>query len=221
MKKLIAILAIMVVLVGAVFATDPNTGNTAVRVVTTVGVEEPSFKLTTTLATSGVLGSNAPVVFADDPTVVDASATDAYHVISPNTLTSTTQQTTSVDFAIMQTQASKSYKYYTFTVAVSDLELVKKYDNEGNLVDFALGEGQSFANDQFFACTTPAPNPVRGTSDTNIADQQIAAGYKIKYNGVKVNEGVQIATFTCTWTNKPEAVPGQYEATVVLTVAAN
>ena len=220
MKKLITILAIMIVLVSAVFATeDPNEGNTSLKVVTLVTVIEPTFKLQTTKAVSGVLGSAVPGVMGT-VTSPDNNTTDAYHVINTNTLTSKTETETSVDFEIIQTRTCKSYMYYTFTVAATDLQLKKVYDNSGALVDFTPAQ-TGYANNQKFVCTTTAPDPERGTSDANIEDQTIAAGYKIKYNGVQVDEETQIATFTCTWTNNPEGMPGQYEATVTLTVAAN
>ena len=111
MKKLIAILTIAIVLVGAVFATD----NAAVKITVNVGEYVPTFKLTT----------NDSINITDD--VADAVAASGADTPTPVTLNDTAKATLSegeeltVSFGIVQVNNNEGYiktdHSYSFTVS--------------------------------------------------------------------------------------------------------
>ncbi|MBR1583209.1 MAG: hypothetical protein IJ663_05650 [Spirochaetales bacterium] len=220
MKKVFAIIAILVVLVGAVFADAPSTGTANLKVVTLIQVIEPIFKLTTAASDSGVLvGTPATVATMETPTTTDGAANDAYHVIAANTLSST-KGTTEVEFYVVQTNDCKTYKTYTFTASAEDLVMVKAYDHSGSLV--AYGGTPTTDNHRVFAVdhTTVETFDDADTQFSALKDDSSSSAYRITYTGDEVASGT-VASFTCTWTNDVDAVPGQYEANIRLTVTSN
>lgn len=209
MKKLIAILAVMFVIVGAVFAEQnaaTSTGNAEVKVVTTVSIVEPTFKLTTASASTN-LGNTRAVGEID------------VHTIDVNTLIG--QGTTSVDFSVVQIADCKSYKTYTFSATAEELVMTKEYDKDGELV--AYTGTATTTNHRAFALAHATVSFEDGDNDAKAlkTNASTAAEYQIKYTGDKVAANTKIAGFTVTWTNDAEAVPGQYEAYITLTVASN
>lgn len=213
MKKLIAILAVMFVIVGAIFAEQnaaTSTGNAEVKVVTTVSIVEPTFKLTTASATTN-LGNTT--------NKGQAAGEIGVHTIDVNTLIG--QGTTAVEFAVIQIADCKSYKTYTFSATAEELVMTKEYDKDGNLVAYA-GEATT-ANHRAFAVDATTAAFVDGDNAAKAlkTNASTAAAYQIKYTGDKVAANTKIAGFTVTWTNDADAVPGQYEAYITLTVASN
>ena len=222
MKKIFAILMLVLMATAIVFAAAPSTGTANLKIVTLIHEIEPEFKLTTSASDSGALvGTPATVATMATPTDADGSASDAYHVIGANTMAST--GTTTVTFNVVQTNDCKSYKTYTFSATAENLVMVKAYNNEGNLVAYAgtatPENHRAFAVDH----TTVESFSSTGadTQFTEIVDgASSATAYKITYTGDKVEDGI-VTTFSCVWTNDEAAVPGQYEANIRLTVTAN
>ena len=242
MKKVFAIIAIMVVLVGAVFAETatnpaPSTGAATLKVVTLVSTFEPYFKLvsystgTTVASDSGNLQSDttaAPSVGIMAPaTTTDGSPTDKYHVIDANTLIDSEAQHTTVSFAVIQTRASKSYKTYTLSATSTPLTMVKKYNNVGALVELGPDDPiPSTTNHRVFAAENATVDNFAAGSAISAANELTSSGagtstFSVTYGGALVAADVQIATFSCSWTNDSQGVPGQYEADVILTVTSN
>ena len=227
MKKLIAILAIALVIIGAVFADPavaPSVGTANVKIVTLVGEVEPEFKLTTNSSDSGDLVAD-PVIVGTmaAPTASDEAVGDAYHVIAKNSLVSSTETETSVIFYVLQTNDCKSYKTYTFTAAAEDLIMVKAYNNAGVLVAYDYEHAEE--EDQLHRHFAVDSKAVGTFADADakfsaLKDGSSASAYKITYTGDQVTAGT-VASFVCTWTNDVHAVPGQYEANIRLTVTAN
>lgn len=228
MKKLIAILVIAIVMVGAVFAENvaPNVGTANLKVVTLVGVVEPEFKLTTNNASdSGLLvGTPAVVATMDNATETDATANDAYHVIAKNSLVSSAAAQTSVTFYVVQTNDCKSYKTYSFSATAGDLVMVKAYNAAGDLVEYT-GTPTAADHRVFEVVNTNGVVDTFGNTGadarfTTLVTDDTATLYKITYTGDEVLGGT-VASFTCAWTNDANGVPGQYEADIRLTVTAN
>ena len=225
MKKLIAILTIAIVLVGAAFADVPNTGTANVKVVTLIKVIEPEFKLTTNASDSGALVADSSVATMDPAAEADTVANDRYHVIDVNTMSATEGETT-VTFFVKQTNSCKSYKTYTFEATATDLIMVKAYNNAGELVAYDYANAtdanklhRHFAVDNSVVATFSSTGA--DAKFTALVDQtnSSATAYKITYTGDQVTEGT-VASFTCAWTRDLQAVPGQYEADIRLTVTA-
>ena len=234
MKKVFAIIAILVVLVGAVFADAPvpATGYATLKVVTLVTTFEPAFKLVSYKAgniasTSGeLIASQTERGVMATATNSDADATDAYHVIDVNTLIDDTETSTTVDFAVIQTIDSKSYKTYTLSATSTPLTMVKKYNNLGALVALGNNETPTVENHRVFAAEDATVSDFAAGSAIGVATNELTSGgsgsaFTVTYGGALVAANAQIATFSCSWTNDPEAVPGQYEADIVLHVTSN
>jgi hypothetical protein len=235
MKKVFAIIAILVVLVGAVFADAPATGYATLKVVTLVETFEPAFKLVTDTSDSGnlITASTTRAVFNQAANAAalasDTIDDDAYHVIAKNALVEAAG-TTTVNFEVIQSAPSKSYKTYTLTATATDLIMVKAYNNSGDLVSYS---GATAADHRVFEVvggsngTATVSNFAQGTAisgaqyELEVAGDSSASAFKFTYGGGYVPENEQIATFSCSWTNDVEGVPGQYEADVILHVTAN
>ena len=215
MKKLIAILTIAIVLVGAVFATSSNS---SITVTTHIGNIEPSFKLSTTQV-STALGSNA------------AGA----HEITEDALLASNQ---TVEFIITQINRSKSVKTYTLTATAEDLVLYKYKNAAGSDVlvsttahpatdaekKFSIVGGTSGTwTVDTFTSTTAGENPTPFIPTSKVTYGGSSSGLTVTYKGnalVASEEApVTVAKFTCEWAANNDAVTGDYQATVTLTIS--
>ena len=220
MKKLIAILTIAIVLVGAVFAAD-STGSASLTVQTKINGGEPVFKLATDtvsvdLATGGATGTTA-------------------HTITADALLSADQ---TVTFLVVQTNKSRSTKTYTLTATASDLVLYQypdPTDPTQNILcsttahpaaesykKFTIQGGTTVAtltgND---AQETPAPYiPAAKATYAGNGSASLSITYKGNAFGA-ANTDSTVARFTCTWDDNEDAVAGDYQATVTLTISSN
>ena len=216
MKKLIAILTITIVLVGAVFATVPEktdaNGSAVIDITTTIAKKFPAYKLSAT----GVTVSAGSVTTADS---VVANTDPTPGVVSINEDELLTKNAT-VSFSIIQTQFSRAVVIYKIGVTATALEMKK--DADGNDYTGTIDAGHSFALASGSATPAITGNPssvahvtVSGTN-AGIANHGVTASY----DGVKVAAGTVIGTFSCTWEANDAAAPGQYEATVTLAIEA-
>ena len=223
MKKLIAILAVMIVLVGAVFATD--TTNT-IKITTCINPVEPTFRLNGTSV-------NYQSHQTDTADVSDTGLVD----ITDNYLFD--HASTTVNFTITQISTSKSYSTYTFSVKASDLRLVEgsdstsytfadwanTYDGHDDMIlpiDGRGTDGASLDASGYLAIALTAH------ADYTHIDLEAASGsVSAEYDGHQVVAGesnpapVELASFSCTWNQNAAAMAGDYEAYVVLTVSAS
>lgn len=204
MKKLITILAIMVILVGAVFADD----NAAVQVTVTVPEYVPTFKLATSDTTdiSAAVSDLVAASGASSPTSATATATAGQTLAAGNALT--------ITFGVIQVNNAAGYikttHGYTFTASATPLILSGKT------------EDNAAANEKFTVSTigdiTSAAN-APGTDYATITSNP----YKITYTGAKYTPGAascetEVATFDVTWGANAAAKNGDYTATVTLTM---
>ena len=207
MKKVIAILVIAIVLVGAVFAAD----NAAITVSVDVAEHVPTFKLITQGNTNILNAEGSDAV--EDNGKATAGSVEFTETISKG-LADATDAT--ITFAVVQVKPSttasegkiKTNKQYSFTVTASDLVLstagTTPEDNEmferGTISTFAETEG-AIGSD--FATITD------GTSTLSIL-----------YTGKTYAPAAEVsfATFTVTWGANPTALPGTYTANVILTM---
>ena len=225
MKKLIAILTIAIVLVGAVFA-DPapvngsdSNGSAAIDVKCVIGEQHPTFQLLAKTITTQATGDNGDVLFSD---VAAENPTKGQVTLTTNYLL---DASANIVFAVMQTNKSRSTANYTLGISATDLKL----DN------YAAVGTENLDTDEFFAVTLSevAAASSYGASSTNglkitpasvsTANGTSSSSYAADYDG-KVIDGsttdVEIATFKATWAQKANAVAGSYSATVTLTITA-
>ena len=132
MKKLITILAIMTVLVGAAFAApsakaQEADGTALIDVIATILEESPRFELAVkTGATAVTGGANAnDGIDAVDPTDRTIDYTELSSTVAASLATGTEA---TVVFSINQIASARSNATYDLTVTASDLELIQYSD---------------------------------------------------------------------------------------------
>ncbi len=205
MKKLITILAIMMVLVGAAFATD----SAQITLNATVSERVPLFKLTTT-NNGAVLSGEATPVDIKDPAASPSSVTIKEDVATA--LAEGTNQT--VTFGVMIAPRTdgkkiKSTHTFTFTVTASALAHTTPALADDNKFTAAVGNYTKVMNQG---------NPVIPTTYATTTD---GASLAVTFNGKSYdpNAATIFATFPVTYTGNPNAVTGAYSGTVTIEVA--
>ena len=223
MKKAITILAIIAIVAGAVFAGDPvHDGASAIKVTTSVSNVEPIFVLKSGNVTSDAhasdnAGVRTPV--ATDAATAAALDGDTSVVITTNDLLNGNQ---TVTFDVYQNNATKAIKKYQLTAKATDLELYQYKNsagvtvpNSGNTAHPAAAGLKKFTVQQTTVNTfangdlTAAQATYDGT----------ATAKTVEYLGTNVAADTKVASFTCTWKQNADAVVGDYQGTVTLTVA--
>ena len=210
MKKLIAILTIAIVLVGAVFAAD--LGQADIVVTTTIAPAVPNFKLVSGSA-EDTLGDNTTVATTKVELATDLTADNA------------TAET--VTFTIKQVGRARTTKAFTFTATATDLLLVKytnaagnEVANSGNTASTADAADQKFevngGNNGTWSVNTFANSTVLTSSQATMAGASTTS-YSVTYKGRPVADDTAVGSFTVTWNPNANAVEGTYEATVTLT----
>ena len=210
MKKfLIALLMMAVVLVGVFAAT--STGDATLVITTKINGIEPTFRLAAGSVYDDLGGdagtlANAYVITTDD--LLDANQT--------------------VTFNVNQISKSRSVKTYTLSATATDLVLYQYPNAAGNGV-VAVTTTAHPADEQYKKFT------VGSTTVNTFASGDLAAA-KATYGGnataktitylgnaqpATADAPVTVATFTCTWNKNEDAVSGDYQATVTLTIASN
>ncbi len=217
MKKLIAILTIMIVLVGAVFAATP-TGNAAILVTSSIEPVEPTFKMYTAQVSVELANQTAEQART-------AALAGSAHVITANALLENNQ---AVVFTVQQLTNSRSVKTYTLSAAATDLVLYKYQDANGD--DVLVSETPHPATDAEKKFTVDATT-VNTFANGSLTSAQATYGgtaieKTITYKGTFIDttsDGkapIDVASFTCTWGANPIAVTGDYRATVTLTISS-
>lgn len=197
MKKLIAILTIMIVLAGAIFAeTATTTGNEELKVTCVVTSKEPTFTLygSKTAATVST-GMTAGQVVAQINTSTAAIAMETDAIINGDTY---------IYCVVRQENDNvKSVLPYTLSVAAT-----------------ALSDGTSAAGH-----TTAAPtvSTIAAIAASNITGARTTAGgttATVTYAGLDA-DAADLASFNVKWP-KTDLIPGSgYYAYITLTIASN
>ena len=217
MKKLIAILTIAIVLVGAVFADATSTGASSLRITTTISPVEPTFKLATTQVHSDLAA--AADASAVNAITAAALAGESSHVITTDALL---DDEVEVTFSVVQLTASKSVKTYTLTATATDLVLYKYQNAAGAWVLVSTTAHPATDAEKTFEVDATTVNTF-ANGDLTSAQATYAgttSSKTITYKGTDVEADTEVATFTCTWGQNENAVPGQYQGTVTLTITS-
>ena len=226
MKKLIAILAIMIVLVGAVFATDPvdTTPDGATQRVTiksTVGRKDPTFLLKG-LKDAGTFTNTGAQDAADvvDATTGNASAAGSYDGTLLTSAKDISQDDVVASFGVFQTADAKNKFAYSFTISATHLIQVTDANGDAPTTpyDAATPEFSNLGNTAWYASSTTGISA--GTSSVDAASGITAS---VTFDGlatISADTTNPKLTFTVTWPKNRMAVAGDYEAdvTMVLTV---
>ena len=208
MKKFfIAILMMAVVLTGIFAAT--STGDATLIVTTKINATEPTFRLATDQVFDDLGG--------------DAGTLSNAHVITADALLTADQ---SVTFLVKQISMSRSVKTYTLTATATDLVLYQYKDANGHdVLVSATPHPATDAEKKFVVDHETVETFVNGDLASAKATYGGTASAKtITYlgNAQQATEAapVTVASFTCTWGDNANAVTGDYQATITLTIAS-
>lgn len=212
MKKVIAILAIMIVLVGVVFAESENH---TIKLRTSIGTDEPVFNLaaafedTDTSVVSSV-ATNTKTAFADGSTynktldIADLS-----------------KESATVTFTAKLANKAKSEKQYTITFTPGPFNM-KKYNGD-NKEDYTLYANASSTG----ALISNFTDNRVGVSATDVAKttegQQISFSTTLTFNAKACVAG-DLAIFTITYDqvdSEIDLVKGDYTADATMVVSTN
>lgn len=205
MKKLITILTIMIVLVGATFATD----SAQITLNATVSERVPSFKLNTTGNTA--LDSEAAAVV-----IPDGSGSATIKSTVADALADGTNTTVTFGVVLVPRQDQKKIKTthtYTFTVTAGDL--VHADANSLGTKDVVD------ANEKF---TATKGNFVAVQNAIPAANATVTGGASLvlTFNGKSYDPGnaeFVFATFPVEYSGNASALPGSYSGTVTISIA--
>lgn len=219
MKKLIVILSIMLIVVGAVFAEDPQPTSQRLTLQSDVAEKKPAFKFQGSEDTK--YETNGAVVTTD-------------HGSFDGNLITTTKSIADADitlnFRILQTGSagvsdSKTYARYkgvvTFTVEVGALTQQAPFaeGEEAATVNGAIDESSLVAGTvgKYSASVNGSSSEVfnKITNTVNTAKN----GFNAAYNG-KVLDDQVIGTFSATWKRNETLPNGTYKADITLTISA-
>ena len=244
MKKLIAILTIAIVLVGAVFAAnspDAKTANGSTEIVVTAKIKEdiPQFQLAIksgNIETPKAAAIAAGTVGDDGTTVTAANMTSTKAALTDDAITAlgTANGSVTIGFAINQIAPANLKASYTITVTATDL-LLKKH-SDGTVISSGQTSTQKFLVDNTENTTTGATPAVTANS-TAVSGLKKTAGtgtnahkLTVEYEGTaKVDAGdgatgnaavVELGTFSVKWLANTTAVAGDYEAEVKIEVTS-
>lgn len=208
MKKFfIAILMMAVVLTGIFAAT--STGDASLIITTHINAIEPTFRLATDQVYDDLGG--------------DAGTLANAHVITTDALLTADQ---TVTFLVNQISRSKSVKTYTLSATATDLVLYK-YKNAAG-ADVLVSDTAHPATDaekKFEVDATTVNTFANGdlaSAKATYGGSSSALTITYKGNAQPATEAapVTVASFTCTWGDNEDAVTGDYQATVTLTIAS-
>lgn len=223
MKKLIVVLAIAIVLVGAVFATTNNSteaqvadGTAAIDVKCVILEAVPVFQLK--------IASPATVIGAAAD-AVDTDTTPTATLVSDLTAGNVT-----VNFEINQIAKANLKAKYSITASASRLELTKFANDED--APASLVSTQYFmilnSSSQEVASINPAISKDATTNAlTGIGLVDTTGALEVEYDGqaqvgtdASADSPLTLGTFSVTWKQNSTAVAGEYHATVSIQVTS-
>ena len=194
--------------VAGIFAAT-STGDASLVITTHINAIEPTFRLATDQKYDDLGG--------------DAGTLANAHVITTDALLTADQ---TVTFLVKQISRSKSVKTYTLSATATDLVLYqyKNANNEDVLVS-ATPHPATDAEKKFVVDHTTVETFANGdleSSKATYGGSSTALTITYKGNAQPATEAapVTVASFTCTWGDNEDAVTGDYQATVTLTIAS-
>lgn len=215
MKKLITILAILIVLVGAVFAANTTAD---IRVSTEIGEVAPGFKLAFKALTENSNTATYQTGYTSAESVAaESNPTKGQIVITTNDMLS---KDADITFAVKQTVAkARKIANYTLSVATTDLKLYA-VPNPTTGADETPSSAQIAASK--FALSGDAAATITGVDNaTYYTHGNPGTTVTFNFNGTPVPADTEIATFNYKWNKNADAIPGKYQADVVLTITAS
>ncbi len=217
MKKVFAILLVLALVAGFVFADDvTGDGVAQIKVKAAIGELEPMFQLE---ATSGDIDA----VKTDNGSNPTDYAYAVLNSVKATALSKSDTATASVLFTIYQiSDAKMAKKGYTLAIDATNLILVDSASDLGlTETEYAAltDANKNFTVTQAAIVKNDNYSGANGTATiTKESDSSVKVIYK---GGLKADAGTgraPMGTVTCTWTGNRQAFVGNYEATITLTI---
>ena len=205
MKKVITVLAILVVLTSAIFAETESAQTAAgstnkIKITSTVLRQDPTFSL------KGTNGNNVTVTSADgeekELAVGDISQDDI-----------------TVTFGIYQTADAKNRFGYSFQVGFTPL--TRKLDSENNPVTNGYPVAGTMADPNNANWYVSSTNGIGASVAPSVTDNVLSGSVTFDGDAVVAADAIAKTTFSVTWNSDRLAPAGVYEADVTLTVQTN
>ncbi len=228
MKKLITVLAILVVLVGAVFADDTNTddakkayGEAQIVVKAKIPEAVPMFELKTSDEQSDVItGGDSTITAA---TVANHTATIATRATSDatlignaiTTLSNTENGSVSINFDIIQSTKANLKAKYKVEITATELKLKTFLDGktlEESNVTYNAGKHSFTVETPVVSAVTTSPVGTTLAPSGNVLN--------VTYSGANQVTAQKLGQAAVKWNSNVDAVSGNYEATVLMAVTA-
>ena len=206
MKKLITILVIMMVLVGAVFAAQ----NEVLKVTATVDTENPVFDIYGQLTADSETDNEEKIGLVDSPYQTLASDKDpsednitvAVRLYQNNTSKYKGNASLTVEATRLNCVTEGLTGYHTYAPAVSSQLTAEK-----------TVKGSATGQTDTVGLTIAVPTVTNNGTD---AEKATVSYGTLTYTGIKIAPN-DIDTFTLTWVAKDYLPAGSYEATIKLT----
>ena len=219
MKKLIAILTIAIVLVGAVFATGTTT-NSRITVTTTVGASEPTIILKA--GTTSTLDKTATVTTNAAGNHDGEGLTATQDISAANVL---------IYCGLYQTSKANTQKKYSFEVTATQFVQVKDskkaavaaadaYTVNQNVTFKTLSATGWFTTNTTGVNAITAPSINDGekfTADVTF-DGLGPVNATVGENAISTSNAKELATFQIEWTKDEAAPAGEYQADITLAI---
>lgn len=217
MKKLITILAIMFVLVGAVFATDdptPTAGTTENHVIT-VNTHVAQILPVFNFKTANIDGTNATTKFGESTT--DFTAQDTTKIYNVTSNEDISQAAISQTFTIMSMKKANYVGSFKLTVSATQFKTTATKTVGADTVPVYTTESTITYT---YPTETKTLEDGRLTVTPTAATSEAPAYLTATFEGRQDTESQILANVTVEWSRDIEAVPGDYKADVTLEVKA-
>ncbi len=219
MKKLITILAIMIVLVGAVFAADdptPTTGTSESHVIT-VNTHVAQILPVFNFKTANIDGTNKTAKFdTSTATNPDFAAEDTTKIYGENNQ-DISQADISQTFTILSMK--KANYVGSFKLTVSATQFKTSHTDQATsqvVVDHETTGAITYTYPTSVATKEDGRLVVTPTAATTEDPAYLTA----VFNGRQDTESLELASVTVKWARDVDAIPGDYKADVTLNVVA-
>jgi len=201
MKKAFAILAILIIVTGALFADAPVHGVGSIKIKSTVERQDPTFVIKAFYENPASPVTGAQVVTGDE---------DGEDVF----VNDISQGEVSVDFAIYQTSPAKNRYKYSFKVEVTKFKgAVYAYTVNGDVT-----VGQPTTNEWYVTNTTEG---IGFVEEPVVIDNVLTCSVTFNGNKAVAESDTAKTSFNVTWEDDKAAPADDYEAEVKMTVTVS
>ncbi len=205
MKKVITILAIMIVLVGVVFAATGDKETHTIRLKTQVLGDDPVFTLAASYVASATSTTTTSTNSASTAFAKDKAYTDASDIV----VADLSKNDISVTFTSKLVNEAKSKSVYTITFQPGPFTVDKLDDNNNRVTGqkvYATNNSDSAMTDTTSSTSTIKGYEMSDWSVTTDADGVLKYSSKITFDGGVSSVGT-LATYSVKYAKDPKIAP--------------